>query len=104
MPCVRFRDRYLVDGTVRLGDFLSYTPKLGFVWKVAPTSRVFGHVSRSTNRRCYSSWTAPGQIPGPSISSAQKAWQFEVGPGDARRRVAWDLSLYDIELWDEIQK
>jgi iron complex outermembrane receptor protein len=48
--------------------------------------------------------TAPGQIGG-SLDQlqAQKAWQFEVGTrGTLGGRVTWDLSLYDIELWDEI--
>ena len=47
--------------------------------------------------------TAPGQIGGDlSELDAQKAVQFEIGTrGDLWERVAWDISLYNIELWDE---
>ena len=49
--------------------------------------------------------TAPGQIGGNlSQLKAQRAWQFEVGTRGAwNERVTWDIAVYDIELWDEIQ-
>ena len=100
------RDRFLSDGNQSGSvDFFSFTPKLGFVWKVAPTVQVFANASRSYEPPLMLELTAPGQIPGTLDQlQAQKAWQFEVGTrGTLGRRVAWDLSLYDIELRDEIQ-
>ena len=49
--------------------------------------------------------TAPGQLSSDlHLLNPQKAWQFEIGTrsnwGD---RWWWDVSVYDIELWDEIQ-
>jgi iron complex outermembrane receptor protein len=49
--------------------------------------------------------TAPGNLDGDlSDLDPQRAWQFELGTrGSLRERVAWELSLFDIELWDEIR-
>jgi iron complex outermembrane receptor protein len=100
------RDRFLSDANQSDSvDFFSFVPKLGFVWKVAPTAQVFGNASRSYEPPLMLELTAPGQIGGDlSQLQAQKAWQFEVGTrGTLAPRVAWDLALYDIELWDEIR-
>ena len=100
------RDRFLSNGNQSDSvDFFSFTPKLGFVWKVAPTAQVFANASRSYEPPLMLELTAPGQIGGDlSQLEAQKAWQFEVGTrGTFGNRVTWDLSLYDIELWDEIR-
>src|SRR6202022_2548297 len=38
------RDRFLSDGNQSDAvDFFSFVPKLGFVWKVAPTAQVFAN-------------------------------------------------------------
>ena len=100
------RDNFLSDGNQSGSvDFLSFTPKLGFVWRVAPTIQVFANASRTYEPPLMLELTAPGQIPGTLHDlQAQKAWQFEVGTrGTFGKRVTWDVALYDIELWDEIQ-
>jgi iron complex outermembrane recepter protein len=86
-------------------DFFAFTPKLGFVWKVAPMAQVFGNASRSYEPPLMLELTAPGQLGGPLRQlQAQTAWQFEVGTrGALAQRVTWDLALYDIELTDEIR-
>jgi iron complex outermembrane recepter protein len=86
-------------------DFLSASPRAGFVWRVAPTVQVFGNASHANEPPLLLELTAPGQLQGNlSQLKAQKSWQFEVGTrGNVGKRLSWDLSVYDIELWDEIQ-
>ena len=88
-----------------LVDFLSLSPKAGVVWKVAPEAQVYANASHAYEPPLLLELTAPGQIPGNlGQLAAQKAWQFEVGTrGTWGPRVAWDVTVYDIELWDEIQ-
>ena len=86
-------------------DFLSASPRVGFVWRVSPTAQVFGNASHAYEPPLLLELTAPGQLQGNlGQLAAQKSWQFEVGTrGNAGKRLAWDLAVYDIELWDEIQ-
>jgi iron complex outermembrane recepter protein len=99
-------DRFLSNGdSSDLENFVSFTPKFGFVWKATPTAQVFGNISRAYEPPLILELTAPGQIGGDlSELKPQKAWQFEVGSrGDIGERFAWTFALYDIELRDEIQ-
>ena len=106
------RDRFLRDGPGDLDandsdsvDFLAFSPRAGFIWRVGRTAQVYGNASHSYEPPLLLELTAPGQLQGNlSQLAAQKAWQFELGTrGDLGRRLGWDLSIYDIELWDEIQ-
>ena len=100
------RDRYLVDGNQSDSvDFFGATPKVGVGWRAAPTVQVFGNASRAYEPPLLLELTAPGQIGGDlSQLQAQKSWQFEVGTrGRLGDRLGWDVSAYDIELWDEIK-
>ena len=99
-------DRFLSNGDSSDSEnFVSFTPKFGFVWKATPTAQVFGNISRAYEPPLILELTAPGQIDGDlSELKPQKAWQFEVGTrGDIGERFAWTFALYDIELRDEIQ-
>ena len=100
------RDRFEANGNQSDAvDFLSASPRAGFVWKVAPTVQVFGNASHAYEPPLLLELTAPGQIGGDlSQLAAQKSWQFEVGTrGNVGDRLAWDVAVYDAELWDEIQ-
>ena len=100
------RDRFLSDGNQSDSTgFFGATPKVGFVWRAAPTVQVFGNASRAYEPPLLLELTAPGQIGGDlSQLQAQTSWQFEVGTrGRWGERLGWDVSVYDIELWDEIQ-
>lgn len=100
------RDRFEANGNQSDAvDFFSASPRAGFVWKVVPTVQVFGNASHAYEPPLLLELTAPGQIGGNlSQLTAQKSWQFEVGTrGNAGERLAWDVSVYDAELWDEIQ-
>jgi iron complex outermembrane receptor protein len=99
-------DRFLTDGDATDSlDYVSFTPKLGFVWKVTPAVQLYGNASRSYEPPLILELTAPGQIGGDlSQLDPQRAWQFELGTrGTIGERLLWDLSIYDIELRDEIQ-
>ncbi len=100
------RDRFLSNGNQSdTTSFFGASPKLGFVWRAAPTIQVFGNASRAYEPPLMLELTAPGQIGGDlSQLQAQTSWQFEVGTrGRWGERLGWDVSVYDIELWDEIQ-
>lgn len=86
-------------------DFFSVTPQVGFIWNVAPTVQVFGNVSGVYEPPVLLELTAPGQLEGDlGDLEAQKGVQFELGTrGGLGDRLVWDVSVYDIELWDEIQ-
>jgi iron complex outermembrane recepter protein len=98
------RDRFGTNDT-DLVDFASLSPRAGVVWKVGPQAQVYANGSHAYEPPLLLELTAPGQVPGNlGQLAAQKAWQFEVGTrGTWGPRVAWDVAVYDIELWDEIQ-
>jgi len=100
------RDRFEANGNQSDAvDFLSASPRAGFVWKVTPTVQVFGNASHAYEPPLLLELTAPGQIGGNlGQLAAQKSWQFEVGTrGHVGERLAWEVAVYDAELWDEIQ-
>ena len=86
-------------------DFLDFSPRFGVVWRATKTAQVYANASRTYEPPLLLELTAPGQLQGNlGQLAAQKAWQFEVGTrGDWGTRLGWDLAVYDIELWDEIQ-
>ncbi|MCS6925947.1 MAG: TonB-dependent receptor [Candidatus Binatia bacterium] len=99
-------DHFLQDGdSSGSASFFNFSPKVGFVWTVAPPMQVYGNVSRAYEVPLLLELTAPGQL-GKSIRQlrAQRAWQFEIGTRGAwENRLRWDIALYDIELWNELQ-
>jgi iron complex outermembrane receptor protein len=104
------RDRFLTDGDPDRDDsgsvdFLSLSPKVGLVVKVSPEAQVYANASHAYEPPLLLELTAPGQLQGDlGQLDAQKAWQLEVGTrGTWGPRVAWDVAVYDIELWHEIQ-
>jgi iron complex outermembrane receptor protein len=98
------RDRFGTNDT-DLVDFASLSPKAGVIWRVSPEAQVYANASHAYEPPLLLELTAPGQIPGNlGQLAAQKAWQFEIGTRGAwGPRVRWDVAVYDIELWDEIQ-
>jgi iron complex outermembrane receptor protein len=100
------RDRFEANGNQSDAvDFLSASPRAGFVWRVTPDIQVFGNASHAYEPPLLLELAAPGQIGGNlGQLAAQKSWQFEVGTrGNTGERLAWDVAVYDAELWDEIQ-
>jgi iron complex outermembrane receptor protein len=86
-------------------DYFGATPKVGAIWQATPTVQVYGNASRAYQPPILLELTAPGQIPGTLDDlKATYGWQFELGTrGNWGERASWDISVYDYELWDEIQ-
>ncbi len=99
-------DAFLRDGNGSGSiDYVDMSPKVGFVWDVHPTVQVYGNASRAYEPPLLLELTSPGQLSSDlHLLNPQKAWQFEVGSrGNWSKRLAWDVAVYNIELWDEIQ-
>ena len=99
-------DKFLIDEDDASDntDFFSVTPKLGFIWQTTPTVQFFGNVSANYEPPIMTELTSPGNFGGLGSLKAQKALQFELGTrGMLWDRVKWDVSVYDYEIWDEIQ-
>jgi iron complex outermembrane receptor protein len=98
----RSRDFFLSDGDQSdRRSFSALSPKVGALYDVADGVRLFANASRSFEPPLLlelNSLTVPGFIQ----LRGQDAWQFEVGTRGASGPLAWELSLYDVELSDEI--
>ena len=101
------RDAFLADGN-QSGDvdYVSFVPRFGAIGRVTKDVQVYGNASYAYEPPLILELTAPGNANLANLNSvkAQKAWQFEVGArGRVGPRAAFDVAVYDIELWDEIQ-
>jgi iron complex outermembrane recepter protein len=99
-------DAFLSDGSSSGAiEYLDVSPKVGFVWQMFPTIQMYGNASRAYEPPLLLEITAPGQLNSNlRLLNPQKAWQFEIGTrNNWGERLWWDVSVYDIELWDEIQ-
>ena len=98
--------RDVPSGITGTTDFIGLTPRFGLLWQAEPTIQVYANASNAVEPPLLLELTAPGNTEG-SIDDLKQtnAWQFELGTrGTAfADRFAWDLSVYDIELWNEIQ-
>lgn len=102
----KVEDHFLTDGDQ--SDSRTYrtlSPKLGLLYELKPRSgaQLFASVSRSFEPPLLlelNSLTVPGFID----LEGQDAWQFELGTRgrSAGGTLDWDVSLYDIELKNEI--
>ncbi len=99
-------DHFLSDGSQSgYTDYLAFSPTFGAIWRLTPSVQVYGNISHTYEPPIFVELTAPGRLRG-SLDDlqAQKAWQFELGTrGTLGSRLAWDVAVYDIELWDELQ-
>jgi iron complex outermembrane receptor protein len=102
------RDKFLADGN-QSGDvdYFAFIPRLGAIGRVSNDVQVYANASYAYEPPLILELTAPGNANLRNFDQlkAQKAWQFEVGTRGRAfdQRAAWDIALYDIELWDEIQ-
>lgn len=84
-------------------DFLSFTPKAGFLWSPMDNIQTFGNISSAYEPPLLLELTSPEQIGGNLADlKAQKALQLEIGTRGGLNRIDWDISIFNIELWDEI--
>lgn len=92
-----------ITGTV---NFVDLMPRYGLLWQAGPTIQVYANASNAVEPPLLLELTAPGNIDGNLDDlKAQDGWQFEIGTRGStwEERLLWDLSVYDIELWNEIQ-
>jgi iron complex outermembrane receptor protein len=99
----KVRDEFLADGDQtdeRWMDQLS--PKVGVLYDLSAVSgQVYANVSRAVEPPLLlelNSLTVLGFVD----LSPQRAWQFEVGTRGSAAGLAWDVAVYDMELWDEL--
>ncbi|MEQ1844749.1 MAG: TonB-dependent receptor, partial [Nitrospira sp.] len=92
-----------------LRHFDAINPKLGFVYRTTPTSQLYFNASRAyeapLNVELLSSVNANGSANTGFLNlDAQRAWQFELGHRgtSADKRYSWDLTVYDLEMKNEI--
>jgi iron complex outermembrane receptor protein len=80
-------------------------PKVGFVWKVAPTAQIFANASKSYEPPLVLELTAPGRSAVTEPAQGAEGVAIRRWAPAARRPSAskWDVAFYDIELWDEIR-
>ena len=96
-------DRYLANGDQSdRRTFSAFSPRFGIIQDVTSAgTRLFANASRMYEPPLLlelNSFTQPGFID----LRGQSAWQFEVGARGGHGMFEWDLSLYDVELHDEI--
>ncbi|HMB55332.1 MAG TPA: TonB-dependent receptor, partial [Thermoanaerobaculia bacterium] len=98
-----YEDRFLADGD-RSDErtFSAASPKLGVLWRPSDDSELFANVSRAHEPPLTLELTGFGS-PGFLDLEAQDAWQAEIGSrGQLASGLGWQLSLYEIEIDDEI--
>jgi iron complex outermembrane receptor protein len=101
----RATDDDLGDGGSDSTDFFAFSPKIGAIWALASGAELFANASQASEPPLLLELTSPEQIGGDlSELDAQDSWQFEIGTrGRWDEHLAWDVAVYDIELWDEIR-
>jgi iron complex outermembrane receptor protein len=98
-----FEDRFLDDGDRSdVRTFEAFSPKLGALWTAPSGVQVFGNVSRAYEPPLLLELTGFGDDAGFIDLEAQDVWQVEIGSRGAHGPVAWDVSLFDWEVEDEI--
>ncbi len=98
-----FDDLFPADGDrsdVRTFD--AFSPKLGAIWTSASGVQVFANASRAYEPPLLLELTSFGSNAGFIDLEAQDVRQFEVGTRGAHGRVAWDVSVFDWEVENEI--
>jgi iron complex outermembrane receptor protein len=98
----RATDHLLADGDQSdRRTFSSLMPRAGALYELTGDVRLFANVSRAYEPPLLlelNSLSVPGFID----LRGQDAWQFELGTRGQHGHATWDLSLYDVELSDEI--
>jgi iron complex outermembrane receptor protein len=97
-------DRFLSNGDQ--SDERRYrpvTPRIGLLYDVpAMSGSIFANASRTVEPPLLLELSSFGNPGGFIDLDAQKAWQYELGARGRRSGLAWELTLFDVELTDEI--
>jgi iron complex outermembrane receptor protein len=96
-------DRFLSDGNQSdRQTFTPLTPRFGVLWSSRSGDQLFANASRTVEPPLLLELTSFGNGGGFNDVRAQGAWQYEVGARGARPERSWEVSVYDVELRDEI--
>ena len=96
-------DVFLTDGDqTDQRDYEAFQPKLGLLYDLpAVSGQLFANASRMYEPPLMlevNSLSGPGFVD----LAAQSAWQFEIGTRGGSGGLQWDVSVYDLEIDDEI--
>lgn len=96
-------DHFLSDGDQSdRRTYRPFSPKVGVLYALPSVDgQLFANASRSFEPPLLlelNSLTVPGFVQ----LEGQSAWQYEIGTRGGARHFQWDVSLYDVELHDEI--
>lgn len=102
---VGYTSAYLADSTGGTDFFSGISPKLGFIYQITSQTQAFGNISRAYQPPILLEESSPVNTKaGLGNMDAEKAWQFELGTrGALNERINWDVSVFDYEIWDELQ-
>lgn len=96
------QDKYAPAPDVSGGqDFDLFSPRIGVMWRVDPTWRVFAGVARSVEAPTLTELNFTNATL--SNTKPQKATTYEIGTRGERGDVTWDLTAYRSHLRDEFQ-
>jgi iron complex outermembrane receptor protein len=83
--------------------FKPITPRIGLLYQLPLVGgAIFANASRTVEPPLLLELSSFGNPGGFIELDAQKAWQYELGARGSASALAWEISLYDIELRDEI--
>ena len=85
-------------------EYLSFSPKVGFIYETSPKVQIFGNVSRSFEPPSISEMgnVTIGGLPTYVFREAQSAWTVELGSRGEHGRFAWDVTAYHAWVEDEL--
>jgi iron complex outermembrane recepter protein len=85
-------------------NYKAFTPKIGFVYRIAENTSIFANVSRSYEPPLILELTSFGFNPGFLPLKAQDTWQMEVGTrGNVlNKRLDYELTFYNSEISNEV--
>jgi iron complex outermembrane receptor protein len=99
----RVRDDFLSDGDQSADrDYTAITPRLGILYMLDDGAQVYANASRTVEPPLFLELTSYHTNGGFVDLAAQDAWQYEIGTRRQHLGLGWDVSLYDIELRNEI--
>ena len=96
-------DRFLSNGDQSdRQSFTPVTPRFGVLWSSLGGTQLFANASRTVEPPLLLELTSFGNSGGFNDVRAQAAWQYEAGARRSTASRSWEVSVYDIELRDEI--
>jgi iron complex outermembrane receptor protein len=83
-------------------EFNIWSPKIGFLWDVAPAAQVFGNISRSAEAPSFGEGGGAAVVDFTKIK-AQTATTYEIGTRGRRPDYTWDVAVYRADIHNELQ-